>query len=279
MASNSSIYAEFFGVSTPHITFDVLPNTDPNIPFHFIVSSAVDSQGDGNFAAGWYPVFDAVTISNYKGRHLKPGSNTESQTKFILSITSPQFKGIDGWTDKATNSIINLINQYNFDGIDICFSSIDRSVTAQNFANRVAELIRRLRQQRKIGIVSISPTPTLDVYYQSLYHNLHAQVDFVNYRFYGLPQIPVDLRTFREAIVRVKDVLYPGAKVLVGNKTNRQSNGKINDLIFFQAYAQVPGLHGIFGWAADESPREFTFERDALKALAQVQIPQPSIYF
>ncbi|KAI4313715.1 hypothetical protein L6164_026671 [Bauhinia variegata] len=266
------IFAEYIGATNPQIDFAKVPNRQV-CPFHFNLAFATDydaggNNTNGNFDSKWAAKFDAPSISLYKKSH--------KETRFFLSIgwyddKYPFTMGDNTWADNASKTLADMIDSLNIDGLDIHYSKVDASIPPDAFAHAVGNLIKDLKEKQVIQFASITPTPTLDDYYNKLYDDHKDIIDFVNYRFYDLDVTPATVVDLKKAIKDVK-TKYQSAKLLVGNKTNDNSKGKILDDVFFKTYIQMSfQLHGIFAWSADESPNTFQFENDAQEELKKIK--------
>lgn len=262
------IFREYIGPFTKDLPLTHVPNTKPNVQLHLIVAFAKADQY-GMFRTSWAnKKITSDSIQDYK--------NNNPDVKVILSIgwyneDEPFNATNDGdWVTNATGSISQIINSYNFDGIDINYWKVADS-SWRFFVPCISGLIHGLRS--KCETISIAPRPDLNDLYTRIYRDNKDKIAFVDYQFYvqGLNG-PLDTDAkFERAVAEVR-MSYPDANLLMGYSTSPRDPVIPNVEVFFRAYENNrSSFRGIFVWCADYSAPRFLFGKRAQEVLSKDQ--------
>ena len=113
------IFREYIGALSKDLPFTSVPNTKPNVQLHLIVAFAKADQ-NGMFRPSWpNKKVTSESIQDYK--------KSNPDAKVILSIgwynDDEPFNATNDndWVTNATGSLSQIIDTYNFDGIDISY--------------------------------------------------------------------------------------------------------------------------------------------------------------
>lgn len=242
--------------------------------FYFILAFATDaSTTDGNFNATWQPRLSPDNIAAVKAAH--------PNIKFSFSIGGGnpsaifQPTSLASWIKNAVASLSVIISDYHLSGIDIDFESFGGGSSPDDFASCIGQLITQLKQRNLIEVASIAPYPSTDTYYTKLWSTYNNTIDYVNYQFYSQGNMSVS-----EYVNVYKDAksMYSGGTVLASFETvnNGTSIVPASGLEGCKELKEIGELNGIFIWSADQSYKNFQYEKDAQSLLESVAPPLPS---
>ena len=177
-------YTGYLPADVPDLSAVPIIDSDPNFLFFFVLTFARDVNGDGNFVAQW--ATDTITPewiqqlqqenpkrlfrASLAGSHdpAKPG------TAWQTPADEPT------WINNATSSLLNLMDTYHLNGIDIDYEA----GLNDSFGPVMAQVIQNMGEQRGCTATLAPFGPTLS-YYQDLLQNETTYVSFINYQAYA----------------------------------------------------------------------------------------------
>lgn len=251
------------------------PNiADTNVPTHIILAFAHetynvdDGKGTGKFHADW-----DQSVKDIKQKY--PDDNQ----KVLFSIGGRDAKypfspiDKDDWCKNAVNSLKTIIQQYNFDGIDINYQHIDTD-NEHDFSNYVGDVITELKKEKII--VSIAPSHETHEHYKLLYNDHSDDIDWVNYQFY-METLPKK-DEFGDRFHRLSEE-YSHKKLLVGASViDPRDIGNLPLDVFREGCIDLfnrKSLSGIFIWNVNDSNPEYSSFSCTAKISLDIDIETP----
>ncbi|KAI5071602.1 hypothetical protein GOP47_0013853 [Adiantum capillus-veneris] len=263
--SAQTVFMEYIGGGgAALLDVPIAPSTGSAFDFFFILAFATDaSTTDGLFEATWQPRLSPSAIATIKAAHPSINFSASIGGGNPNSIFQPT--SLDTWIENAVSSLSLIISAYHIDAIDIDYESFGSS-SPQDFATCIGELITHLKQKGLIRVATIAPYPGTDDFYSKLWESYKHTIDYVNYQFYSLGDMVVSeyLNVYKTA-----KSMYKGGVVMASFETlnNGTSIVPSTGLDACKKLAAEGELHGIFIWSADQSYRNFQFERSAQSLL------------
>lgn len=285
---NPVIFREYIGVksypdSLNNFPADIIGRHIPE--FHFILGFAhetyVDGKGTGIFNASWkIPFFSPDNVDVLKNNH--------RNVKVVISIggrdTKYPFHPAHKleWCDNAVESLKKIFQLYNrtnscynlIDGIDINYEYIHPDVSEEDFSYCIGDVIKRLKKDVGIDVVSIAPSHETQKHYKTLYLARTNDINWVNYQFY------IDTLKSKDEFVNLFLNLsdeYGSKKLLAGASTDPADagKGKLSREDFLEGCVDLhstQSLRGIFIWNANDSAsnpngKPFSLEKKAQEIL------------
>jgi hypothetical protein len=267
------ILREYIGVK-PYPKSFIFPDIDYNeIDFHVILAFAhetynEDGKGTGKFYPDWdLDICGIPRVQDIKLKYPKVkvvlsigGRDIQSVQDIIkhkdIPPTKYPFSPIEkeSWCDNAVDSLKKIIQDYTFDGIDILYDNINTN--EEDFSNYVGDVIKRLKEEVGINVVSIAPSHETNEHYKLLYRDHSDDINWVNYQFYMQPN-PTDETDFVDLIyVRLARECYTFEKLLVGASTDPRDgrNVPLPLDVFVASCSDLMKVQrsGIFIWNAND---------------------------
>ncbi|XP_034688759.1 chitinase 2-like [Vitis riparia] len=275
--AKAKLFREYIGAESKHVLFSDLP-ISAQVEFHFILSFAIDytpssspSPTNGDFNIFWDSQnLTPSQVSSIKARHgnvkvaMSLGGDTVAGRFASFKPTS-----INSWVRNAINSITQIVEDYNLDGIDVDYEHFDTDT--DTFAECIGRLFFYLKQNGIVSFTSIAPydNESVQPYYLALWKKYGHLIDYVNFQFYAYDK-GTTISQFLQHFETQRSN-YNGGKVLVSFGTDG-SGGLSPQNGFFKACGTLKNqgkLHGIFIWSADDSKKEnFRFEKQSQDFLA-----------
>ncbi len=231
--------------------------------FHFVLAFATEDydettkKGDGTFNPSW-------DLSTYNAESIQKLKNKHKNAKVLISIGgrgseypfNPEEKMI--WLDNAKNSLKQILNEFNescgcanlIDGIDVHYEHI---VASNDFVDSIGKLIKSLKKNDHIKMVSISPSKAAQPQYKKLYQTYRNYIDWVDYQFYDQT---VSTKQEFERLYNILSNDYPHNILLAGFSTDPSDAGKISKEVFLEGCQDLfrrKLLPGISIWDAEDS--------------------------
>ncbi|KAK5846795.1 hypothetical protein PVK06_003094 [Gossypium arboreum] len=190
---NSDLFREYIGAEFNNVKFTDVP-IDSNVEFHFILSFAIDcdstscsSPTNGKFNVFW----DSDNLSPSQVSSIK---STHSNVKVALSLGGDSVgdsyasfdpSSVDSWVSNALSSLIDIMQEYHLDGIDIDYEHFNAD--PDTFAECIGKLVKTLKNNGVISFASIAPFDDDDVqsHYKALWQSYGDLIDYVNFQFYA----------------------------------------------------------------------------------------------
>lgn len=256
-AADRVIFREYIGLKPYPKRFE-FPDIDNNKidEFHVILAFAHetynDGKGTGNFYADWDPYICGIQF-------VKEIKDKYPNVKVIISIGGRDaeypFNPIEKeyWCDNAVDSLKTIIQQNNFDGIDIFYDHINTN--EKDFSNYVGDVINRLKKEVGIDVVSIAPFEGTDKHYKLLYKEHSDDINWVDYQFYMQP-IPTETDFLKLLVSLARE--YALEKLLIGASTDPRDGGNVPLDVFVKTCTDLvkrKSVRGIFIWNANDSEK------------------------
>ncbi|MCO5614276.1 hypothetical protein L7F22_068554 [Adiantum nelumboides] len=274
LTGNGKVFREYIGALWNGVSLTDMP-INSNVEVHFILSFAIDSPTNGQFAAFW----DTNHITPDAVKALK---SQYSNVKVMLSLGGDtvngnyvQFQtasGVDSWVANAVSSLTSLIQSYGLDGVDVDYEHFD-ATSDGDFASAIGQLITQLKQNGVISVASIAPFDGVREAYTALWAQYSSVFDYVNFQFYtyGAATTAAQFVSYYNAAAAT----YSGGKVLA-SFTTADGASSVSPVIALATCQQLKAsnsLPGIFIWSADNSfvsaaAPNFEYEQQAQALLA-----------
>lgn len=233
--------------------------------FHFILGFAKDTyeegKGTGRFTPCWNNDF-------FCPQHVEDLKRNYPHVKVVISIGGrvadcPFFPAAtEEWCRNAVVSLKEIIRSYNdsvkdiilIDGIDINYVTVKSSDT--DFSYCIGKVIKGLKQDVNVNVVSIAPSLPSQSPYKTLYSDMADDIDYVDYQFY-IQNINLKdefIKLFRNLLH-----VYPLNKILAGASSDPIDADNFNQDEFVEAciyLLKTKSLRGIFIWNANDSAND-----------------------
>ncbi|CAL1403265.1 unnamed protein product [Linum trigynum] len=265
--SQQQLFREYIGAEGVNVKFSDVP-INSSVEFHFILSFAIDytdssrpTPTNGIFKPYWDTQNLALSqVSSIKNKHpnvrvaMSLGGDTIGEHNQFVFF---QPKTPKTWLHNAIDSITDIVQAYNLDGIDIDYEHFMPGADPDTFADCIGKLIMYLKGKKIIRFASIAPfdEDVAQRHYIALWNKYGHLIDYVNFQFYSY-----DKGTDKKKFLQFFDEQsrnYRGGKVLASFGTDNSGGLKMAGG-FLEACDQLrreKKLHGIFIWSADDSKK------------------------
>ena len=195
------------------------------MPFWYTLKSPTLIRDDYSTANPSWPIADTICLMRKSGLKLIP-TITDGTDKLVLSgyLAKPELR------TTIVKSIVDLVNKYSFDGIDLDFEGfafVDENTTwiktAPNWVLFVKELSLALRAQQKLLSISapysFNPAEKLKGYYVYSWAEIASSIDrlrIMTYDYSVAKAGPIGPISWTEKTLQYAISIMPASKVFIG---------------------------------------------------------------
>lgn len=195
------------------------------MPFWYTLKSPTQIRDDYSTANPSWPIADTICLMRKSGLKLIP-TITDGTDKLVLSgyLAKPELR------TAIVKSIIDLVNKYSFDGIDLDFEGfafVDENTTwtktAPNWISFVKELSTALHAQQKLLSISapysFNPTEKQKGYYVYSWAEIASSIDrlrIMTYDYSVAKPGPIGPISWTEKTLQYAISVMPASKVFIG---------------------------------------------------------------
>ena len=195
------------------------------MPFWYTLKSPTVIRDDYSTANPSWPISDTICLMRKSGLKLIP-TITDGTDKLVLSgyLAKPEIR------TTIVKSIVELVNKYSFDGIDLDFEGfafVDGNTTwpktAPNWVLFVKELSVALRAQQKLLSISapysFNPTEKQKGYYVYSWAEIASSIDrlrIMTYDYSVAKPGPIGPISWTEKTLQYAISIMPASKVFIG---------------------------------------------------------------
>jgi len=195
------------------------------MPFWYTLKSPTLIRDDYSTANPSLPIADTICLMRKSGLKLIP-TITDGTDKLVLSgyLAKPELR------TTIVKSIVDLVNKYSFDGIDLDFEGfafVDENTTwiktAPNWVLFVKELSLALRAQQKLLSISapysFNPAEKLKGYYVYSWAEIASSIDrlrIMTYDYSVAKAGPIGPISWTEKTLQYAISIMPASKVFIG---------------------------------------------------------------
>ncbi len=238
---------------------------DDDCLFYFALAFARDKDRDGRFVPAWDEAITPDLIHK-----LKEGND---KRQFLVSLAGDGFpwqKPADpaAWSQNATKTLIELIDRYELDGIDLNYESgLDDS-----FADSVGTVIANVKKERDDIVACITPFGATWDRYLAMWKKYgmaqdESTLDWINYQSYG---DDLDVNGYLQQYERLAKVVGGYDQLTLGIATSQTMPRGLQPPQIFDVMQKLKdrGLLGVMTWSLEDSAMHdpaYTIESKAQK--------------
>lgn len=192
-------------------------------------------------------------------------AEAKTPVKFFLSIGGRRDKysfsvdaaSVESWKKRAVNSLRDIIQKYELDGIDVYYEYITASGSV--FMDAVGSVIEELTNKGVINVASIAPSSTDNINrgqekYIELYKKYSGYFTNVVYQCHNEPFLIETAETLKGYLENLPNA-YPEPNLLAGHSILPQDWFKVSNAIFYLTIQSIDDnlLSGTSLWTVNTS--------------------------